>query len=108
VPPAKAKEMLFTGRRFNVAEALTMGLVNTSVPAGELETRTRALAGDIAANAPLTVRAAKRTIDELVRNPQTPDLASLDAAVAACFDSEDYAEGRLAFKEKRKPKFQGR
>jgi enoyl-CoA hydratase len=108
VPPAKAKEMLFTGRRFKVAEALTMGLVNTSVPAGELETRTRALAGDIAANAPLTVRAAKRTIDELVCNPQTPDLASLDAAVAACFDSEDYAEGRLAFKEKRKPKFQGR
>ena len=85
-----------------------MGLVNTAVPAGELEAKTRALAGDIAANAPLTVRAAKRTIDELVRNPQTPDLASLDAAVAACFDSEDYAEGRLAFKEKRKPRFQGR
>jgi enoyl-CoA hydratase len=108
VPPAKAKEMLFTGRRFKVAEALAMGLVNTVVPSGELEAKTRALAGDIAANAPLTVRAAKRTIDELVRNPQTPDLASLDAAVGACFDSEDYAEGRLAFKEKRKPRFQGR
>ena len=54
------------------------------------------------------MRAAKRTIDELVRNPQTPDLAALDAAVAACFESEDYAEGRLAFKEKRKPRFQGR
>ena len=108
VPPARAKEMLFTGRRFKVAEALAMGLVNTAVPAAELEATTRALAGDIAANAPLTVRAAKRTIDELVRNPQTPDLAALDAAVAACFDSEDYAEGRLAFKEKRKPRFQGR
>jgi enoyl-CoA hydratase len=108
VPPAKAKEMLFTGRRFKVAEALAIGLVNTAVPSGELEATTRALAGDIAANAPLTVRAAKRTIDELVRNPQTPDLAALDAAVAACFDSEDYAEGRLAFKEKRKPRFQGR
>jgi enoyl-CoA hydratase len=108
VPPAKAKEMLFTGRRFKVAEALAIGLVNIAVPSGELEARTRALAGDIAGNAPLTVRAAKRTIDELVRNPQTPDLAALDAAVAACFDSEDYAEGRLAFKEKRKPRFQGR
>jgi enoyl-CoA hydratase len=108
VPPAKAKEMLFTGRRFKVAEAQTMGLVNAVVPAVELEATTLALAGEIAANAPLTVRAAKHTIDELVRNPQTPDLAALDAAVAACFASEDYAEGRRAFKEKRKPRFQGR
>ena len=108
VPPARAKELLFTGRRFKVAEAQAMGLVNAVVPAAELEAKTRALASEIAANAPLTVRAAKRTIDELTRNPQTPDLAALDAAVAACFDSEDYAEGRLAFKEKRKPRFQGR
>jgi len=108
IPPARAKEMLFTGRRFKVAEALAMGLVNTVVTAEALEQTTRALAGDIAANAPLTVRAAKRTIDELTRNPQTPDIAALDAAVEACFSSEDYAEGRLAFKEKRKPRFKGR
>ena len=106
--PAFIKEMLFTGRRFKVAEALAMGLVNTVVTTDALEGTTRALAADIAANAPLTVRAAKRTIDELTRNPQTPDLAALDAAVAACFESEDYAEGRLAFKEKRKPRFKGR
>jgi enoyl-CoA hydratase/carnithine racemase len=108
VPPSRAKEMLFTARRFKVAEAFGMGLINAVVPAPELEARTCALAEEIAANAPLTVRAAKLTIDELLRHPEQPDVAALDAAVAACFDSADYSEGRRAFLEKRKPRFEGR
>ncbi|MCC7251032.1 enoyl-CoA hydratase-related protein, partial [Hyphomicrobium sp.] len=107
-PPAFIKEMLFTGRRFSVSEALRIGLVNEVVETENLEVAVRTLASDIAANAPLTVRAAKLTIDELVRHPEHPDTRALDAAVKACFDSADYAEGRRAFLEKRRPAFEGR
>lgn len=107
-PPTFVKEMLFTGRRISAEEALRIGIVNTLVDAESLEIAVRTLAADIAANAPLTVRAAKLSIDELVRHPETPDLAKLDAAILACFESADYAEGRRAFLEKRKPAFEGR
>lgn len=108
ISPARAKEMLFTARRFKAAEAFAMGLVNAVIPPAELPAKTSALADEIAANAPLTVRAAKLTIDALVRHPEKPDTSALDAAVDACFDSADYAEGRRAFLEKRKPRFEGR
>lgn len=108
VPPSRAKELLFTGRRFRSAEAEAMGLITQLVSKAELEPTVRALAGEIAANAPLSVAAAKRAIDEISRCPENPDIAMLDEMVATCFASEDYAEGRRAFLEKRKPEFNGR
>jgi enoyl-CoA hydratase len=107
VGPAIAKEILFTARQFDAQEALRVGLVNRVAPAEELEGLVREYAAMIGANAPLTVRAAKIAAREAVRDESKRRLADVEAAVAACFDSADFKEGRTAFMEKRKPAFRG-
>ncbi len=105
---AHTREMLLTARQFTAAEARAMGLVHSVVPAAELEALVMDTCAAIAANAPLTVRTAKRIIRELLKSPAEFDAAGCAALVKQCFESEDYTEGRRAFMEKRKPTFSGK
>ena len=100
-----AREIMLTGRQFSAQEAKDMGLVHHVVPVSDLERFTREYCGQIAANAPLTMRAAKRIVREILKSDF--DAALCKSWVRECFESEDYTEGRRAFMEKRKPVFKG-
>ena len=66
------------------------------------------ITGAIAQNAPLTIALAKAAAREIAKSESQQDHKKLEALAKACFDSEDYKEGRTAFMEKRKPNFRGR
>jgi enoyl-CoA hydratase/carnithine racemase len=108
VGTVRTKEMLFTGALLDAQSALAAGLVTRVVPDAELETATRALAADIAANAPLSLRTMKAAINEAnaFRNPQPS--AELAAQAATTRKSEDLQEGLRAVFEKRRAVFHGR
>jgi len=108
VGPSLAKEILYTARRYPAYEAHRIGLVNHVCQVHLLEPFVNAYAEQIAGNAPLSIIAAKRVIDEYVKDPEKRNQKMADDAVAACFVSEDYKEGRKAFMEKRKPVWKGK
>ena len=104
----RAKELIFTGRRIGAAEALAVGLVNAIAPEGRLLQTALDLAGEIEANAPLAVAAAKRAIDEGLSLTLDEGLALEHQCYEVTLHSEDRHEGLRAFAEKRPPRFQGR
>ncbi|MCC6763335.1 MAG: enoyl-CoA hydratase/isomerase family protein [Deltaproteobacteria bacterium] len=105
---AKTKEMLFTGELLGADEACAAGLVTRVVPDAELEAAARALAADIAANAPLSLRTMKAAIAEANAFRNAQPSAELAAQAAAARKSEDLQEGLRAVFEKRRAVFHGR
>ena len=108
VGPANARMLLYSGQRIDAGEAQRIGLVNRAVANEELSNVVAELARVIADNAPLSVRAMKLAVTEAVKDESQRDSVIVETAIAGCFNSEDYREGRAAFMEKRAPRFLGR
>ncbi len=107
IGPARAKEMLFTGRTVTADEALGWGLVNSVTDASALQAA-RELAATIAARGPLSNRLGKRLVDAAQDLPLDAGLSLATVAQQEVFDSEDLREGVAAFFGRRRPEFKGR
>ena len=108
IGPARARDLILTGRILSAEEAERIGLVNEVVPDGMARSRADAVAEEIAERGPLAVREAKRLIDAAWDLDQEAGLATELEASVRVFASEDALEGARSFFEKRPPHYHGR
>jgi len=108
IPPRAAMEILLTGSLIDAARAERLGLVNHVVPDADLRDHVQRLALRIAANAPLSVRAAKRTVGLVAEHPLSAAYEEAERIWAPVYTSEDAQEGPAAFRDKRPPEWKGR
>jgi enoyl-CoA hydratase/carnithine racemase len=108
IPPRVAMEIMVTGDPITAQRAYELGLVNKVVPLDELRETARAMAAGIAANAPLSVRAAKSLVYLSAEHGWTEALDKADQLYEKVYLSEDAQEGPRSFQEKRRPVWQGR
>jgi 2-(1,2-epoxy-1,2-dihydrophenyl)acetyl-CoA isomerase len=104
----RALKMTMLAEVYDAATALSLGLVTEVVPAGELEARTMAFAGALAARAPLAVRLAKAMMMRGLDLTLDQSLGDAALSVMVANPTQDVREGVKAFFEKREPKFEGR
>ena len=104
---ARAREIMFLGRRYPADEAAAMGLVHRVLDDAGLERYVGEVIAALCDNAPLAIANSKTILEQYVKASGSPDALRMRAAIERCAASADYVEGRRAFMEKRKPRFTG-
>jgi enoyl-CoA hydratase/carnithine racemase len=102
--PSRVKELLFTARLLDAAEARALGFVHEIVPAAEIDARVAALAARIAAHAPITLEVTKEALRRVAARRM---LTGGEDLIARTYASADFREGIAAFLEKRPARFRG-